>query len=375
VGPIDRRTFLRLALGSAGVLVAVRGGQGPRDRLPAGEAVAAAPRGPAPPAVTPSTPAVAPRAEAADAGDHIVIANRLGEWRIWKQLTWSDDRTRVIGPGYVGRLELPDGRVLVDDLREPGPLNDPRYGGLGAFGWQHARRGEGLWDLHGRLDAAANGGFGVARSAVARGPETAADGAVELELRVEYRDGWSDPVMAATYRYRFAESEVVCALDVVQLWDGTGPPAFVKEPKAVTSLTGSVDAVEVVGADGGVLRTIDLAALPDPWKGTAQIDDLGRSGLRLLAAPPLTISLDAGGFDAWAALAESRQPLSGAGAAYCLDGGRLKRRWEVVKRRDQPETSCLFNAWEGGSGYPDCEDASRAFGPAGESFTVVLRYA
>jgi hypothetical protein len=46
----------------------------------------------------------------------------------------------------------------------------------------------------------------------------------------------------------------------------------------------------------------------------------------------------------------------------------------VAARTDDPTLSCLFHAWEGGSGFSDCMDASRAFGPAGETWSVVATY-
>lgn len=307
----------------------------------------------------------------------MIFTNAGGSWHIWKQLTWSPEGDRVVGPGYVGRLERPGGLVAVDDFREPGPLNDPRYGGLGAFGWQHARGGQGMWDLHGRLDAARNGGFGVARALVTAGPSIGPDGAGSLEVRVEFRDGWTDPIMAVTYGYRVEEGGVTCSIRAEQLWGGdtVGQP-FVKEPKVVASVVSAEAGVEVLAADGSVLRTIDVAGLPDPWRGTAQIDDEGRAGVRFAGAAPLAVAVDGTDFDRWAELAEGRPRLAGRSRGYCLGGGGgLKRRWEIAKRRSEPDTSCLFPAWQGGSGYPDCATASRIFGPPGEAFIVTAGYA
>lgn len=330
---------------------------------------------PAPPPEPP--PAPPPPVSVTDLPEKVVFGNARGRWHIWKQVTWSPEGDRLVGPAYVGRLERPDGLVAVDDFREPGPLNDPRYGGLGAFGWQHARASQGMWDLHGRLDAARNGGFGVARAAVTTGPSIGPDGAGSLEMRVELRDGWTDPIMAVTYGYRVEESVVTCSIRVEQLWagDAIGQP-FVKEPKVVASVASAEAAVEILAADGSVLRTIELARLPDPWRGTGQIDEEGRAGIRFAGAVPLAVAVDGRDFDRWAELSEARPRLADRSSGYCLGGGGgLKRRWEIVKRRDEPDTSCLFAAWQGGSGYPDCATASRAFGPPGEAFTVVARYA
>ncbi|HEY3021915.1 MAG TPA: hypothetical protein VGJ32_17075 [Solirubrobacteraceae bacterium] len=329
--------------------------------------------------------------EALDLADRVVFANGRGEWHVWKQLTWSGDGRRVVGPGYVGRLRRPDAaRPLVDDLREPGPPNDPRLGGLGCFGWQHARRGLGSWDVHGRLDPARSGGFGVARSAVLAGPELDGDGVGHLRVRVELRDGWQDPVLAVEYAYRVEPQAVVCLVEVRQLWqpDGFGA-AFVKEPKLVAAPAPVFEAVDVAAADGRLLRRVELARLPEPWVATAQVGEAERALVSFRgAAERLDVAMQAwsderaatwegarGGFDGWAQLAETREPLAEAGAGYCLGGrGGLRRRWEVARRVALPGVSCLFHAWEGGAGLFECPDASRAFGPAGESFSVLATY-
>ena len=81
------------------------------------------------------------------------------------------------------------------------------------------------------------------------------------------------------------------------------------------------------------------------------------------------------GFDGWAEAAQRRPAYSDVGRSYCLAGGaRLRRRWEVASRSDDPGVSCLFHAWEGGSGLSDCLDASRAFGPPGETWSLIATY-
>ena len=328
----------------------------------------------------------------ADLSDRFVLSNELGDWHVWKQLTWSSDGTRVVGPGYVGRLERPYGLPpLVDDFRAPGTVNDPRFGGLGAFGWHHARAGRGVWDLHGRLDASRNGGFGVARTAVVEPASVGADGTARLGLRVEFRDGWQDPVLAVTYRYLVAPRIVICVVDVEQCWrdDGNGQ-AFVKEPKLVAAVAPAYPLVDVYASGGGVLRRIDVGNLSEPWLQTAQIAAAAREGVAFVGTAPqdLRVTMQSWngdravpwsgsrhGFDGWAQAAQSRTAFSDLGSGYCLAGTRrLRRRWEVAARRDDPALSCLFHAWEGGSGYADCMDASRAFGPAGETWSVVATY-
>ena len=89
---------------------------------------------------------------------------------------------RTVGPGYVSRFVATDGTVLVDDLRRPGTLNDPEFGGLGAFGWHHARgtpgklrfTGRNAWEISGRICAARNSGFGVSSSGLVEPPRGSA---------------------------------------------------------------------------------------------------------------------------------------------------------------------------------------------------------
>ena len=81
------------------------------------------------------------------------------------------------------------------------------------------------------------------------------------------------------------------------------------------------------------------------------------------------------GFDGWAQAAQERPSYAQLGAPYCLGAaGGLRRRLEVAARTDDPALSCLFHGWEGGSGFADCMDASRAFGPSGETWTVAATY-
>ena len=312
-----------------------------------------------------------------------MLRNRVADWHVWPRLSWTPDG-RVVGPGYVGRVIAAGGEVIVDDVREPGTLSDPRYGGLGAFGWQHSRAGRDECDMHTRVDARRNLDFGVARSEVVR-PATA-DG---VAIRVEFRDGWQDPVLAVTYDYRVEPEALVCIIEARQLWidDGAGQ-AFVKEPKiAVAPLPGS-SSVEVLAVDGRLLREIDLSRLTEPWEQTAQLPEAERARVRFVGSRPLEVTMlawdgstagvwegAAAGFDRWAQLSEGRPRRGAGGADYCLGAqGGLKRRWEVVKRTAEPAVSCLFHGWEGGTGLRDCPDASRAFGPAGEAFSVLARY-
>src|SRR5690348_18238762 len=56
--------------------------------------------------------------------DRVVFSNEVGDWHVWTQLAWSGDGQRIVGPGYIGRLERRDGVAqLVDDFRAPGTVD------------------------------------------------------------------------------------------------------------------------------------------------------------------------------------------------------------------------------------------------------------
>ena len=197
--------------------------------------------------------------------------------------------------------------------------------------------------------------------------------------------------MAVTYRYLVAPRLLISLIDVEQRWreDGEGQ-AFVKEPKLVAAVAPAYRLVDVYGAAGELVRRIDVGNLSEPWNQTAQIGAHDRQRVAFVGAAPLrlTVTMQAwngneaqpwfgsgAGFDGWAEAAQRRPAYSESGAAYCLGGRRrLRRRWEVAARTDDPALACLFHAWEGGSRFSDCMDASRAFGPAGETWSAVATY-
>ena len=272
-GSMDRGTLLRLAVVSGGV-AALPGALGwsRRPIPPRHRGVGAS-----------SSPA---RVAVRELEDRVVLSNDAGDWSVWKRLVWSAGGERVVGPGYVGRFE-PRGELppFVDDFRASGAINDPRFGGLGAFGWHHARAGRGAWDIDGRLDAARNGGFGVARASVIEPASVAADGTGRVGVRVEFRDGWQDAVMSVTYRYLVAPRLLISLIDVEQRWRGDGEgQAFVKGPKLVAAVAPAYRLVDVYGATGELVRRIDVGNLSEPWKQTAQIGAHDRQRVAFVGA-------------------------------------------------------------------------------------------
>lgn len=343
------------------------------------------------------------------------LGNAHGTWTVEKRCR-REPRTTV-GPGYVSRLVAADGTLLVDDVREPGPLNDPRYGGLGAFGWHHARGEPGAtalglanaWEVSGRQCARANGGFGVAGSRVLRRPR-AGDLVPELTVEVDLTDAYTQPrpLVRVRYRYRLEPEALVSWVAVTTLCPAgrcgrTPLRAFVKEPKLVASVTGGATAETVTYDAAGrpVCRYAGGGPPAGPVLETGQCsanerlrvrwEDAGSCSTRVCLEVELRDAAgpwEGGALDRWA-LAAAARPALGRRDTGSIDGvvwdchapspaADVHRRWETVARRRSDGTplavSVLFAAWQGGRGAFDCEPLSRLFGPAGETYTAQATY-
>ena len=359
----------------------------------------------------------------------IQITNGDGAWTVRKR---HDPGTRAAGPGpgYVTKLQRPDGPVVVEDPPDAdGTVNDPRYGGLGCFGLHVARQNASFrslqvenytWDVTGRHHAATRGGYGVGDGRVVGEPRQATVGgrrAVLLGIEVDFFDGesWPNrPLVTVAYDYVFWAARVRCHVTVT-----TGPgahagsPAFVKEPKLVCHSLGSESAdspvyryVDVYRRDGTLIERFDIWALPDPTRKTkqwgydervrVQFDDPDRGNhyFNVVAEAlgpddrPEDWEGSDFGLDRWAQLSNAREQLEPCGdhQAYCRQGpdGTLSRKWETARwasgsvgtesEPGRPQTGIMLHAWEGGSGYPDCRCCFRRFGPEGEAFRVYLCY-
>jgi hypothetical protein len=364
----------------------------------------------------------------AEDGNAIVVTNGDGSWTIRKR---HDQATKAAGPGpgYITKLELPDGTVIVDDPEDAdGTVNDPRYGGLGCFGMHVARKNDFFrtlqvenytWDVTGRHHAATRGGYGAGEGRIVDGPrrETVAGRrAVLLAIAVDFYDGesWPNrPLVTVRYEYIFWAKLVRCHVTVA-----TGPgahagsPAFVKEPKVVCHSLGSERGgplyryVDVFRRDGSLIERFDIWALPDPTAKTKQwgynerarvrFDDPDRGNhyFNIVAEAlgpedePEDWEGSAFGLDRWAQLSNAREQLEPCNEhqRYCLQGpdATLTRQWETARwaagaagtepQPGRPQTGIMLHAWEGGSGYPDCRCAFRRFGPRGETFRIYLCY-
>jgi hypothetical protein len=190
----------------------------------------------------------------------VEFVNSDGRWTIWKDCFeyWDGTKTVAIGPGYLGRL-VRGGYWIVNDERQKNPpgegmpsINHPMFGGLGQFGWHHARGDNDalntgdvnrVWNITGRTCAPYNGGFGVVATQVLQGPYVF-DNVGYFDIDVYFGDvvrPAGNPLLRVRYRWRFFES-------VIKMWaqvssycsGGCYDPglhyAFIKEPKFVANV-------------------------------------------------------------------------------------------------------------------------------------------
>jgi hypothetical protein len=265
----------------------------------------APPPRPEPPAREPEPepePVSVPGVTVAPTEDGLVAANDHGEWTILTRCASGGGET--VGPAYVSRLVAPDGEVLVDDRGPPQPLNDPGYGGLGAFAWHHARGRPGelrlgrdnAWEVSGRICAEDAGGFGVSAARLLAAPAAGADDAgdpyVSFAVEVELSDEWTypEPLMRVRYRYRVHREAVRAWIAVTELCPGgrcgsTSRRAFLKEPKlaAGTRAGAPLPYSRAAILDGeGALRCIFVGGGPPegPVLHTGQCGHPGRARAR-----------------------------------------------------------------------------------------------
>ncbi|HZN77791.1 MAG TPA: hypothetical protein VFC00_39760 [Micromonosporaceae bacterium] len=208
-----------------------------------------------------STVQSASAAVLADQNQYAVwFTNNDGTWTIWKNCYeyWDGSRTVAIGPGYIGRL-VRNNQWIVNDEREKNPpgegmpsINHPSYGGLGQFGWHHARgyndqldtnNGNRVWNITGRTCAASNGGLGVSHTQILQGPYTSG-GVGYFDIDVFFVDqtrSAGNPLLRVRYRWRFFDSVVKMWAQVSIYCPGGCPDpnqgyALVKEPKFVANV-------------------------------------------------------------------------------------------------------------------------------------------
>jgi hypothetical protein len=257
---------------------------------------------PPPPPPPPREPAAVPGVVVVHDEDAVVATNDHGEWTV--RLACRGDGATTVGPGYVSRLVAADGSVLVEDEGPPAPLNDPGFGGLGAFAWHHARGRAGslrldhdnAWEVSGRICAEDTGGFGVSAARLLEPPRSGADERgdpfVGFAVEVELADAWThpEPLVRVRYRYRVHREAVRSWVAISQLCPegqcGDTPElAFVKEPKLAAGLRSDSPlpyARAAVFDEAGELRCIYVSGGPaeGPVLETGQCAHPGRTRVR-----------------------------------------------------------------------------------------------
>lgn len=395
--------------------------------------------------------------------DVLKLQNDDGVWWIFKRCFDRTDRGRRIsaGPGYIVRLRDSAGRLLVDDYRARRDVETPGYlnavnGGLGTFGFHYVRGPAGRtpagddpttrvverqvdrlppgYSVEGRMCAAKNRGYGVARVRSGRPKRT--DAGIEYRIEVSLRDP-AGTLARVDYVYRFERSAVHTWIAVSTL---PRRNAFLKEPKLVAGLRGGgFRRMAVFGKDGRFLKGV-LEGAPETTKvlHTQHVADPLRARVRWdygtsalaegrrpcargacfeiamyasAGPPPVLWENGAVGFDGWAVASARRamtwprdtegvEVVSSCSVATDAMGaaGRSRasedaspaddsvRRWELggwkARHRADPVENpnpyttavASFIGWEGGRGPGDCEPLERAWPSEPETWTAYAVY-
>jgi hypothetical protein len=244
----------------------------------------------------------------------VTFTNDDGDWVIYTDCFGPKKRggqDLTVGPGYIARLTLktpaPDGtRTIVDDERpligtpgDPvtaGTLSSPGHGGLGAFGWHHARgkapfafNYDNAWEITGRFCAEDHGNFGVSKAEVVSEPALDETGAATFAIDVFFTDAFTypTPLLKVRYRYRILSSVVKAWTVVTQLcnngecgMENRAPgAAYIKEPKFLSAVVAGGFKRMAIFNDKNEIATNSvstngscLSRSTDPRKATAQCD-------------------------------------------------------------------------------------------------------
>lgn len=268
----------------------------------------------------------------ADAAHGITFRNQLGTFVIRAGGTTA--------PGYVSRAVI-RGRLVVDDVAAgAGYLNDPRFGGIGTFGWQASRdvgtdvlsgMPANAWPLDGR--SAANG---VTSSRLLY--RTARTLGVEVTLG----DPHDSTIARVVYSYTFTRATVRCRIRVT-FTVPTGLPAFIKEPK-----------VQFTARSRGlkVNRTRARSFLPGTDQG-------GAAAEQVIRFDRFTVRLDRSDFNRWKRAAATRPALAPVDSLGDTVQWACPFRAGTELIRRPGLAAALVTAWQGGRGPYDCEPLAR----------------
>jgi Dictyostelium (slime mold) repeat len=259
---------------------------------------------------TPSCGPPPPQASFTQDNDKVTFTNSDASWVIYKRCIGPSQRggaNLTVGPGYVAKVTVPNGSggntVVVNDedvLCKSGgvPCTGAKagpnwgWGGLGSFGWHHAR-GPGplgpnnAWDASGRF-CQADTGVGVTSATITKGPVIDSGGVGELEMDVYFGDIWTSQLMRVRYKYRIYSS-------VVKMWAlvtehcpngncGVNPPgpAYIKEPKFVAEsiIGGGFTNITTFNDAGTSVGTYSAGATNPDSIGNGQSSNSGRSRVK-----------------------------------------------------------------------------------------------
>jgi hypothetical protein len=265
----------------------------------------------------------------------VVASNQIGEFTIWTKLATCDPNSQeplaYAGPGYVARLERPNGQMVIDDLRHKVQNRDLAFmrggynGGLGDFACDWHREGAGMvlldqrrisngppfstfwhkWMTH-RIST---GVYAVDNIKVAK-----KNNAVSLKVRTRHRD----PVghaLDVLYDHLWTLGKWTCAITVVLNPSG-GERCWIKEPRSHAGPIVGDKGISIVDTRGGV-HHYPLSGLKDPTKQTLTVgptannpaNRYARKGVLLpgglLAFPG---GFERSGFSAWRSQVTKRQP-------------------------------------------------------------------
>ncbi len=240
--------------------------------------------------------------------DKVTFTNDDGAWTIYKRCIGPSLRTdrKTVGPGYIAKLTV-GSKVIVNDedyLCKDGsapPCTGAKagpnwgWGGLGSFGWHHARGAGGdtakldannAWDVSSRF-CAADTGVGVTSASVINGPFIDSSGVGQFDMDVWFGDMWTSQLLRVRYRYRIYNSVVkMWALATEHCPDGNcgnAPRAYIKEPKFVAESVlggGAYTNITTFNKDSGVVYTYNAGATNPSKIGNGQSDNIDRTRVR-----------------------------------------------------------------------------------------------
>ena len=266
--------------------------------------------------------------------------------------------------GRIVRLEH-NNKVWVRDTHHEHILNDPKSGGLGAFGCAVAVKNEHfphapdnyMWEI---TDKARRSGFGFA----VKDAEISSNGSLRT-WNIDYMI-WGQPFATAFKSWHISKNRLNFHFAIRWLAAGM----YVKEPKIVFHSILGLNYVRPIGAPGHHRWNLD--DLPSPKVKTLQIRSPDRRGFRLVnPTHGLVANIQWKDWDRWAQIANNRQRLRPASPEYCHQGpGKtLSRNWESAHWPGDDHYGVMVHSWEGGYGTKDCPGCYRLMEP-GDKFSL-----